>query len=98
MFSWNWEKLKVVVKELLTLKKKNRIKKQDCSISASRTGKNDLFDFSTLFGTFICVQYFFDLVSNRTSNKKYLLQLIKRRSKDHRNNNSREHALNFDQW
>ena len=37
--------------------------------------------FNSLFEAFICVQYFFDVATNQTSNKKYLIQFIKRRSK-----------------
>ena len=35
---------------------------------------------------------------NQTLNKKYLLELIKRRLKIHENNIASEAALNFDQW
>ena len=43
--------------------------------------------------------YFFGMVINtKTLNTKYLLQLIKRRSKVQKTNISCEHALNLDQW
>ena len=40
---------------------------------------------------------FFYVVSNQTSNKKYLLELIKRRSEDHEKNMLRERNSKFDQ-
>ena len=43
-------------------------------------------------------QYFFDVVRNQTSNKKHLLQLIKRRSRCHQKNMSHECDLIFVLW
>ena len=56
-----------------------------------------LFVFITSFGVCIYVfTYFFDVVRNQTSNKKYLLVLIKTRSKVHEKM-LRELALKFGQ-
>ena len=55
-----------------------------------------IFVFISSFGVFIYVQYFSDVVRNQT--KKYLLDVIKWRSKDYEKNMSREQALHFDQW
>ena len=58
-----------------------------------------LFEFISLFvffGVCIYVWYFFDAVRNRTSNRKYLLGLIKRRSKVYQKNMSCERTSNFD--
>ena len=41
------------------------------------------------------LQQYFDSLKNKTSNRKYLLELIKRKSKVHKKNVSREIALNF---
>ena len=41
------------------------------------------------------MQYFIDAVRNQTSDKSYLLELTKSRSKVHKNNSSRELALNL---
>ena len=49
------------------------------------------------FGVWIYVQYFFVAVRNQTSNKKYLLKLIRRKSKIHEKNISGESSLSFDQ-
>ena len=48
------------------------------------------------FRVFIYVQYFFDVVGNQTSNKKYLLESIKGRSKVRKMNMPREFGLSFD--
>ena len=65
------------------------------------TGENmHLFVFISSFlssGARIYVQYFSDTVRNKNSNKKYLLVLIKRRSKVHKKIMSQEHALNCEQ-
>ena len=53
-----------------------RVKKQDSSISTSE--KVYLFLFTSSFFSFgVCIylQYFFDIIRNQTSNKKYLLEL-----------------------
>ena len=47
------------------------------------------------FEIFIFVQHFFDAVKNQFSNKKYILELIKRRSKAQEKNILREHFLKF---
>ena len=49
------------------------------------------------FGVCIYIQYFFDVMRN-TPNNKYLLELIKRRSKIQERNMSCELVLNFDLW
>ena len=43
------------------------------------------------------MQHFFYSLKNKTSNRKYLLELIKRKSKVHKKNVSREIGLNFAQ-
>ena len=71
-------KTELIEKEVLTLCLKGTLIP---SMSASETSEN-LFVF-----IFICsivsfeVQYFFDSVRNQASNRKYLLELIKRRLK-----------------
>ena len=68
---------------------------------ASETGENlYLFVFISSFvsiGVCIYVQYFLDVLRNQTLNKKYLPELLKRRSRVHEKNMSHERALNFDQ-
>ena len=57
-------------------------KKQDSLTSTFETGENVfLFAFISLFVSFrgcVYVPFFFDLVTNQTSKKGYLLELIKR--------------------
>ena len=96
-----------VMKELITfyLKKRKiklrKNKKQDSSTITFETGKNNyLFTFISSFASvWVCiyVQYFFDVVRNKTTNKKYLLELIKRRSKVNEKGTSDERNLNLDQ-
>ena len=43
------------------------------------------------------MQYFFDVMRNQTSNKKHLLELIKRKSEVHEKIMKCKPALNFDQ-
>ena len=68
----------------------------DLSTSASKTIENIfLFVFRSSFVSFeVCIY-----VSSGKSNskQKYLLELIKRRSKIHQRNMQRECGLNFDQ-
>ena len=45
-----------------------------------------------------CIHHFFHVVRNQTSKKKNLLELIKRRSKVHDENMSRDCALKLAQW
>ena len=74
-----------------------RVKKQDSSISTSE--KVYLFVFTSSFVSFgVCIylQYFFDITRNQTSNKKYLLELIKSKSKTRGKNIFNEPALNLD--
>ena len=57
------------------------------------------FVFNSSFvslGVSIYVQYFLDAVRNQYSNSKYLLELIKRKSKVHQKNKSLEGTLNYD--
>ena len=54
-----------------------------------------LFVFISSLGVCICLQYFLDMVINQSSNEKYLLELIMRRSKVHEKNVSREIAISF---
>ena len=54
--------------------------------STSETVKLSLFFFNSLFvsfGVFKSLQYFFYSERNQASNRKYILGLIKRRSKAH---------------
>ena len=70
------------------------------STSGFTIGENTFFFFISSFvfvGVCIYVQHFFDTVRNQTSNRKYLPELIKRRSKVHQKNMSREPPLSFDQ-
>ena len=50
-----------------------------------------------MFRVCIYVQDFLDVVRKKLQTKKYLLELIKRRSKVHEKNLSRKSALNFNQ-
>lgn len=45
-----------------------------------------------------CIHHFFHVVRSQTSKKKNLLELIKRRSRVHEENLSRDCALKLDQW
>ena len=45
----------------------------------------------------VYVKYFFDVLRNQTSNKKYLLELMKRRKKFYKSFISRDRTLHFDQ-
>ena len=61
--------------------------------------KKYLFLFAFVYRFFplgIYAQYLFDAVGNQTTNRKYLLQLIRRRSKEDQNNASLQRALCFD--
>ena len=62
----------------------------DSSTLTSETSENlFLFVFISLFvyfGACIYVDHFFDAVENQTSKRKYLLELIKRRSKVYQKN------------
>ena len=101
MFSWDWEKLNVTYKERLLY-----IKKQVFSISISKTSENVCFYFIIgLHEVCIDIQYFKCLIyyniqyTTTFPNTKYLLELIKRRSKVQEEKNiSCERALNLDQW
>ena len=86
-------KKELVEKEVLTLHYKNSSK------STFETSEN-IFPFVFCFFHFeLCtyMEYLFDSVRNQASNRTYLLQLIKRRSKVHQNITSHELVLNFDQ-
>ena len=76
-------KKKLVKEEVLTVRKKTL----ETSPSASETSENVLlFVFISLlisFGVCSYIQYLSGSVQNQASNKKYLLELIKRRSKVH---------------
>ena len=75
------------------------------TLTTSTTDENlylFVFTLSFLFYQFHleCIfnySIFFYVVSNQTSNKKYLLELIKRRSEDHEKNMLRERSSKFDQ-
>ena len=71
----------------------------DSSTSTSEISeKVYLFVFissNVFFVVCIFVQYFFDAVKNQFSNKKYILELIKKGSKVHEKNLSRERFLKF---
>ena len=69
----------------------------DPSTSTSETSENVfLFVFISLFVSFGVCFYVWSWKWN--SNRKYILELIKRRSKVHQENMSPKHGLNFDQW
>ena len=69
----------------------------DLSTSVSKTIENIfLFVFRSSFVSFEVCIYVCSGKSN--SKQKYLLELIKRRSKIHQRNMQRECGLNFDQW
>ena len=57
-----------------------------------------LFVFISSLGVCIYLEYFLDMVINQSSNEKYLLELIMRRSKVREKNVSREIAIRFYQW
>lgn len=54
-----------------------------------------LFVFISSLGVCIYLEYFLDMVINQSSNEKYLLELIMRRSKVREKNVSREIAIRF---
>ena len=76
-------------------------KKTDSSTLTSETSEKIIsLHLSLVFflGVCIYVGYFFDVVRNQTSNKKYPLELMKSRLKVYEKFMSRKRALNFDQW
>ena len=72
-------------------------KKQDSLTPSFEADENIYALYISSFGVCIYVQCFFDVVRNHSSNKKYLLELIKRRSRVHENIMLPERALIFEQ-
>ena len=97
IYSWKWEKLKIADKEFLL-----SIKKQDFSTLISETKwKCISLCFYFMIG-FLCKMYLHEVFlwrsEKQTPNNKYLLEVLKRRSKVQEKNMSCERALTFDQW
>ena len=77
MCSWSREKLKIIDKEFLALHHK-----KDSSISLFETVQNVyLFVLILELGVCINMQYFFDVVKNQTSDKKYLNKVTHKKIK-----------------
>ena len=90
MCSWNWGKFDTVDKKVLNLHKKWILQHHfSCCFLL-----HDLFPFEYLFINISLMQ----LDENETSNRKYLLEFIKRRSKAYQKNMPCESTLKFGQW
>ena len=98
--SWNWENWEVFEEEFSPLHLTSALKKtQDFSASTSETGEN-VYLFN-LVSNLYPLEYTYSIslmLWEQTSSKKFLLEFIKKRSRVHDNNTSRELGLNFDQW
>ena len=82
--------------EVLNLHLENK----DSSTSTSEKCENLFLPaFASSFSSFrvyIYKQYFFEKKRNQVSNRKYLQELIKKRSEVHQKNALLEHAISFD--
>ena len=98
--SWNREKLKIVHKEFSPYIKKTQI----FSTSISETNESVCFYFvigfpwSLYSHAILSIFYTIKYIITTSTNTKYLLESIKRRSKVPEKNMSCERALKFDQW